>query len=67
MCSPICPKIFAKLDYFTTVSQMGVAYFALKIFWAFLKFSQLYLAYPVSQLLPCFALPKVKDNLAVLP
>ena len=28
----IRPKIFAKLDYFCTVSQMGVAYFALKIF-----------------------------------
>ena len=43
----ICPKIFTKLDYFSTVSQMGVAYFALKIFWAFLTFSQLRLAYPV--------------------
>ena len=28
----ICSKIFAKLDFFATVSQMGVAYFALKIF-----------------------------------
>ena len=28
----ICPKIFTKLDYFATVSQMGVAYFPLKIF-----------------------------------
>ena len=28
----ICPKIFAKFDYFATVSQMDVAYFTLKIF-----------------------------------
>ena len=28
----MCPKIFAKLDYFATVSQMGVGYFALKLF-----------------------------------
>ena len=28
----IHPKIFAKLDYFATVSQMGVTYFSLKIF-----------------------------------
>ena len=31
MCT-IHPKIFAKLDYFATVSQMGVTYFSLKIF-----------------------------------
>ena len=29
---PICPKTFAKLDYLAAVSQMGVAYFALRIF-----------------------------------
>ena len=29
---PICPKIFSKLDYFATESQMVVAYFVLKIF-----------------------------------
>ena len=51
MCSPICPKIFAKLDYFVTVSQMGVAYFVLKIFWAFLTFSQFCLANPVLKIL----------------
>ena len=28
----ICPKIFAKLDFFATISQIGVAYSALKIF-----------------------------------
>ena len=27
-----CPKIFAKFDFFAKLSQMGVAYFALKIF-----------------------------------
>ena len=46
-----CPKIFAELDYFATVSRMGIAYFALKIFWAFLIFSQLCLAYPVLKIL----------------
>ena len=39
----ICPKIFAKLYFFVTMSQMGVAYSALKIFQEFLTFSQLYL------------------------
>ena len=33
----IYPKIFAKLDFFATVSHMGVAYFALKIFSQFLN------------------------------
>ena len=28
----ICPKIFDKLSFFATMSQMGVGYFALKIF-----------------------------------
>ena len=28
----VCPKIFAKFDFFATMSQMGVAYSALKIF-----------------------------------
>ena len=27
-----CPIIFAKLDFFATMSEMGVAYSALKIF-----------------------------------
>ena len=27
----ICPKIFAKLEFFATMSQMGVAHLALKI------------------------------------
>ena len=50
MCT-IPPKIFAKLDYFATVSQMGVTYFSLKIFWAFMTFSKLCLAYPVLKIL----------------
>ena len=28
----ICPKIFAKLDFFATISQVGVVYCALKTF-----------------------------------
>ena len=28
----ICLKIFAKFDLFANISQMGIAYFALKIF-----------------------------------
>ena len=28
----ICPKIFAKFDYFAIVSQKDVAYFTLRIF-----------------------------------
>ena len=28
----ICPKIFAELDFFAAMSQMGIAYSALKIF-----------------------------------
>ena len=71
MCSPICPKIFAKLDYFTTVSQMGVAYFSLKILWAFLTFSQICLAYPVLNILENWKKKhtffRAKDNLVVLP
>ena len=67
----ICLKIFAKLDYLATVYQMVVAYFALKIFWAFLTFSQLYLAYPVLKILENWKKKhnffRVKDNLAVLP
>ena len=31
MCT-ICPKISAKLDFFATMSQMGLAYIAMKIF-----------------------------------
>ena len=36
----ICPKIFSKLDFLATMSEMGVAYSALKILSAFLTFSQ---------------------------
>ena len=67
----ICPKIFAKLDFFATMSQVGVAYSALKSFWVFLTFSQLCLAYPVLQILETWKKKHnflgVKDNLAVLP
>ena len=47
----ICPKIIAKLDFFHTMSQMVVAYSALKISYVFLMFSQLCLAYPVYEIL----------------
>ena len=47
----ICPKILAKLDFFASMSQMGVAYSALTIYRAFLTFSQLCLAYPVLKIL----------------
>ena len=47
----ICPKIFAKLDFFATISQLSVAYSALKIFLAFATFFQLCLAYPVLKIL----------------
>ena len=42
-----CCKFCTKLYFFATMSQMGIAYSALKIFWAFLTFSQFSLAYPV--------------------
>ena len=41
----IYPKIFA--NFFSAMSQLGVAYSPLKTFCAFLTFSQLFLAYPV--------------------
>ena len=44
----ISPKIFDKLDFFATMSQIGVAYSALKIFGTFLKFFQLCLVLPSS-------------------
>ena len=47
----ICPKIFAKLDFFATMSQLGVAYFALKIFLAIPTIFQLFRAYPVLKIL----------------
>ena len=47
----ICPKIFAKLDFFATMSQLSVAYSALKIFLAFATFFQFCLAYPVLKIL----------------
>ena len=66
----ICPKIFAKLEYFATISQKGVAYFALKVFWPFLTFSQLCFAYTVLKVLANWKkkhnLFRMKDNLAVL-
>ena len=66
----ICPKNFAKLDFFATMSQIGVAHSALKIFWAFLTFSQLCLAYPVLKILENRKQKhnffRVKDNLILL-
>ena len=47
----ISPKTFAELDFFATMSQMGVAHSALKIFSAFLTISQLCLPYPVLKIL----------------
>ena len=59
----ICPKIFAKLDFFATMSQLSVAYSALKIFLVlltqFLKFCKIEKKNT--------NLFRVKDNLAVLP
>ena len=68
MCT-ICPKIFAKLDFFVTMSQIGVAYSALKIFWLFLTFFQLCLAYPVLKILDNYKKKHnfYKDNLKTLP
>ena len=67
----IWPKIVAKLDYFATVSRMGVAYFALEISWAFLTFSQLFLAYVVLKFLENLKKKhnffRVEDKFAVLP
>ena len=67
----ICPKIFAKLDFFATMSQMRAAYSALKIFSAFLIFSKLCLAYPVIKSWENRKKKqnffRVKDNLAALP
>ena len=54
----IYPKIFA--NFFTAMSQLGVAYSPLKTFCAFLTFSQLSLAYPV---LKSFKKWKKKHNL----
>ena len=42
----ICPKFFAKLYFFATMTQRGIAYFALKILMKnaqFLTFPQLFL------------------------
>ena len=47
----ICPKLFAKFNGFATMSQMGVACSTLKTFWASLTFPQLWLAYPVLEIL----------------
>ena len=47
----ISPKTFAELDFFATMSQMGVAHSALKIFSAFLTISQLCLPYPILKIL----------------
>ena len=47
----ISPKTFAELDFFATMSQMGVAHSALKIRSAFLTVSQLCLPYPVLKIL----------------
>ena len=67
----ICPIIFAKLDFFVTMSQMGVAYPTLKKFWAFPIFSQLCLAFSVLNILEKWKKKlntfQVKDILAVLP
>ena len=65
----ICSKIFARSDYFATAPPIGVSYFALKIFWAFLTFPQLCLAYPVLIILENWKKKhnffRVKVNLAV--
>ena len=69
----ICPKTFAKLGFFFSImSQLGVAYFAfaIKIFWAFLKFYQHCLALVLKILENCknkHISLRMKDNLAVLP
>ena len=42
----ICPKIL-NWTFFAIVSQIGVAYSTMRIFRAFMTFSQLCLAYPV--------------------
>ena len=47
----ICPKIFATLGLFATMSQMRVAHFALKIFKTFLTLTQHWLAYLVFKIL----------------
>ena len=66
----ISPKIFAKLDFLATMSQTGVALYALKIFWAFQIFFQLCLAYPILEVLEIWKKKhkvfRVKNNLAVL-
>ena len=62
--------IFAKLNFFATMSQIGVAYSALKSFWAILTFPQICLAYSALKILenskekPNFF--RAKDNLAIL-
>ena len=67
----ICPKIFPKLDFFTAMSQIGLAYFALEVFWTFMTFSRLCLSYPVLKIWENWKKKhnffRVKDNLAVLP
>ena len=66
-----CCKFCTKLYFFATMSQMGIAYSALKIFWAFLTFSQFSLAYPVLKFWGNWKKNqksfRVKDNLTVLP
>ena len=64
----ICPKIFAKLDCFATISQTGVAYSAPKIFWAFLSFFQLCPSNSQNfgKLEDKTQIFRVKDNLAVI-
>ena len=66
----ICPKIFAKLDFFATMSQMGVAFSAVKNFSTFLTFSQLFLAYPGLKVLKNWNkinnIFRIKDKLEVI-
>ena len=67
----ICLQVFLKFDHFVTMSQMGVAYSALKTFRAFLTFPQLCLPYPFLKFLESkkknYNFFRIKDNLAVLP
>ena len=62
----ICPKIFAKLDFFAIMSWMDIAHSILKIFWAFLTFSHLCLAYLALKSFQKHNFFRKKDNLAVL-
>ena len=45
MCT-ICSKIFAKFEFFATISQMGVAYSAMKIAYSALSISDIFPTLP---------------------